>query len=51
MYLALTGETLHGADLVHAGIATHYHASQDLGFFIQSLQESSGKRACASSLL
>jgi 3-hydroxyisobutyryl-CoA hydrolase len=42
MYLALTGEELTGADLVHAGIATHFHTNQDLHFFVQTLQETSG---------
>eukprot|EP00002_Diphylleia_rotans_P008941 TRINITY_DN1892_c0_g2_i1.p1 TRINITY_DN1892_c0_g2~~TRINITY_DN1892_c0_g2_i1.p1 ORF type:complete len:383 (-),score=83.70 TRINITY_DN1892_c0_g2_i1:315-1463(-) len=38
MYLALTGARLKGADLVHAGIATHYIASEMLGVVTENLE-------------
>jgi 3-hydroxyisobutyryl-CoA hydrolase len=39
LYLALTGQRLKGADLYHAGIATHYIESQHLGYLEALLNE------------
>lgn len=42
MFLALTGQPLYGADLVHAGIATHYQMAEDFDQLIVDLEHNSG---------
>jgi enoyl-CoA hydratase/carnithine racemase len=36
VYLALTGRTLHGADLIHAGLATHFVPSYSMDLLFRS---------------
>lgn len=42
MYLALTGKTLKGTDLMHAGIGTHYQLEDEREMFVKSLETTLG---------
>jgi len=43
LYLGLTGARLGPADVVHAGLATHYLPSSQLGHLIERLPEAAGR--------
>lgn len=50
-YLALTGATLRGYDLIHAGLATHFMPQRQFNYFTFWLSQGSGHRSTVMDML
>lgn len=50
-YLALTGATLRGYDLIHAGLATHFMPQRQFNYFTFWLTQGSGHRSTVMDML